>query len=129
LQGALEKRGLKFYLSRQTEAVLGETTVTGLRFKGGEEIPADLLIMAAGIRPNIALAKSAGIHCERGIVVNDTMQTYDPKIYSVGECVQHRGQTYGLVAPLFEQAKVAANHLADMAGCAMKARRFRPNLK
>ncbi|HZW86739.1 MAG TPA: FAD-dependent oxidoreductase, partial [Gallionella sp.] len=113
LQGALEKRGLKFYLSRQTEAVLGETTVTGLRFKGGEEIPADLLIMAAGIRPNIALAKSAGIHCERGIVVNDTMQTYDPKIYSVGECVQHRGQTYGLVAPLFEQAKVAANHLAE----------------
>ncbi len=113
LQGELEKRGLKFYLSRQTEAVLGETAVTGLRFKDGEEIPADLVIMAAGIRPNIALAKSAGIHCERGIVVNDTMQTYDPKIYSVGECVQHRGQTYGLVAPLFEQAKVAANHLAE----------------
>ena len=118
LKSALEKRGLKFYMSRQTEAVLGdviggEGKVTGLRFKDGEEIPADLVIMAAGIRPNIALAKSAGIHCERGIVVNDTMQTYDPKIYSVGECVQHRGQTYGLVAPLFEQAKVAANHLAE----------------
>jgi nitrite reductase (NADH) large subunit len=113
LKNALEKRGLKFYLSRQTEAILGESTVTGLRFKDGEEIPADLVIMAAGIRPNIALAKSAGIHCERGIVVNDTMQTYDPKIYSVGECVQHRGQVYGLVAPLFEQAKIAANHLAE----------------
>lgn len=112
LKEALEKRGLKFYLSRQSEAVLGEDRVTGLRFKDGEEIEADLLIMAAGIRPNIALAKSAGIHCERGIVVNDTMQTFDPKIYSVGECVQHRGQVYGLVAPLFEQAKVAANHLA-----------------
>ncbi|MFA6920993.1 MAG: nitrite reductase large subunit NirB [Gallionella sp.] len=112
LQAALEKRGLKFYLSRQTEAILGETAVTGLRFVDGEEIAADLVIMAAGIRPNIALAKSAGIHCERGIVVTDTMQTFDPKIYSVGECVQHRGQTYGLVAPLFEQAKVAANHLA-----------------
>lgn len=113
LKEALEKRGLKFYLSRQTEAILGDKEVTGLRFKGGEEIPADLVIMSAGIRPNIALAKSAGIHCERGIVVNDTMQTYDPKIYAVGECVQHRGQTYGLVAPLFEQARVAANHLAE----------------
>ncbi len=112
LKEALEKRGMKFYLSRQTEAILGETAVTGLRFKDGEEIGADLIVMSAGIRPNIALAKSAGIHCERGIVVSDTMQTYDPKIYSVGECVQHRGQTYGLVAPLFEQAKVAANHLA-----------------
>lgn len=112
LKAALEKRGLKFYLSRQTEAILGDDKVTGLRFKDGEEIEADLLIMAAGIRPNIALAKSAGIHCERGIVVSDTMQTYDPKIYSVGECVQHRGQVYGLVAPLFEQARVAANHLA-----------------
>ncbi len=113
LKKALEKRGLKFYLARQTESILGVDKVTGLRFKDGEEIEADLVVMAVGIRPNIALAKSAGIHCERGIVVNDTMQTYDPKIYSVGECVQHRGQTYGLVAPLFEQAKVAANHLAE----------------
>ncbi len=113
LKSALEKRGLKFYLSRQTEAILGDSRVTGVRFKDGEEIAADLVIMAAGIRPNIALARNARIHCERGIVVNDTMQTYDPKIYAVGECVQHRGQTYGLVAPLFEQAKVAANHLAE----------------
>ena len=113
LTEALEKRGLKFYLSRETEAILGDTEVTGLRFRDGEEIAADLIVMAVGIRPNIALAQAAGIYCERGIVVSDSMQTYDPKIYAVGECVQHRGQTYGLVAPLFEQAKVAANHLAE----------------
>ena len=113
LKAELEKRGLKFYLARQTESILGTDKVTGLRFKDGEEIEADLVVMSAGIHPNIALAKAAGIHCERGIVVSDAMQTYDPKIYSVGECVQHRGQTYGLVAPLFEQAKVAANHLAE----------------
>ena len=113
LQAELEKRGLKFFMARQTESILGTDKVTGLRFKDGEEIAADLVVMAVGIRPNIALAKSAGIHCERGIMVNDTLQTYDPKIYSVGECVQHRNQTYGLVAPLFEQAKVAANHLAE----------------
>jgi nitrite reductase (NADH) large subunit len=68
--------------------------------------------MAVGIRPNIELAKKAGLYCERGIVVSDTMQTYDGRIYAVGECVQHRRQTYGLVAPLFDQAKVCANHLA-----------------
>lgn len=113
LKAELEKRGLNFYLSRQTESILGTGKVTGLRFKDGEEIAADLVVMSAGIRPNIALAKASGIHCERGIVVSDAMQTYDPKIYAVGECVQHRGQTYGLVAPLFEQAKIAANHLAE----------------
>jgi nitrite reductase (NADH) large subunit len=77
------------------------------------QIPADLVVMAAGIRPNYALAEASGIYCNRGIVVNDTMQTYDPKVYAVGECVSHRGIAYGLVAPLFEQAKVAANHLAN----------------
>jgi nitrite reductase (NADH) large subunit len=69
-------------------------------------------VMAVGIRPNTELAESAGLHCNRGIVVNDTMQTFDPRIYSIGECAAHRGIAYGLVAPLFEQAKVCANHLA-----------------
>jgi len=78
----------------------------------GTEIPADLVVMAVGIKPNIELAKSAGLYCERGIVVNDTLQTYDPRVYAVGECVQHRGNLFGLVAPLFEQARVCANHLA-----------------
>ena len=114
LQKSLEDKGLKFLLQTQTEALIqGESgRVAAVRFKGGMQIPADLVVMAAGIRPNYALAEKSGIYCNRGIVVNDTMQTYDPKIYAVGECVSHRGIAYGLVAPLFEQAKVAANHLA-----------------
>ncbi|MDH5377317.1 MAG: nitrite reductase large subunit NirB, partial [Gammaproteobacteria bacterium] len=113
LQKTLEDKGLHFLMAHQTEAIVGEDKVKGVRFKNGLEIAADIVVMAVGIRPNFSLAQSAGIYCERGIVVNDTMQTYDPRVYSVGECVQHRGQTYGLVAPLFEQAKVAANHLAQ----------------
>ena len=114
LQKSLEDKGLKFLLQKQSEALLqGESgRVAAVRFKDGMQIPADLVVMAAGIRPNYALAEKSGIYCNRGIVVNDTMQTYDPKIYAVGECVSHRGIAYGLVAPLFEQAKVAANHLA-----------------
>ncbi|WP_234087369.1 nitrite reductase large subunit NirB [Azonexus sp. R2A61] len=114
LQQSLEAKGLKFLLQKQTEALIqGERgRVAAVRFKDGMQIPADLVVMAAGIRPNYALAEQSGIYCNRGIVVNDTMQTYDPKIYAVGECVSHRGIAYGLVAPLFEQAKVAANHLA-----------------
>jgi nitrite reductase (NADH) large subunit len=112
LKASLEERGMTFLMEHQTEEILGDDRVTGVRFKDGSEIDADLLVMAVGIKPNIELAKSAGLHCERGIVVNDTLQTFDPKIYAVGECVQHRGIAYGLVAPLFEQAKVCANHLA-----------------
>lgn len=114
LRKSLEDRGLTFRMQAQTEAILGDVKVQGVRFSDGSEIPADLVVMAVGIRPNIALAKKAGIHCERGIVVDDTMLTYDPRVYAVGECVQHRGQAYGLVAPLFEQAKVCANHLAHL---------------
>ncbi len=116
LQKSLEAKGLKFLLEQQTQSLLGdaEGRVKAIRFKDGTELPADLLVMAVGIRPNTALAESAGIHCNRGIVVNDTMQTYDPSVYAVGECVSHRGIAYGLVAPLFEMAKVCANHLARM---------------
>ncbi|HEX5126608.1 MAG TPA: nitrite reductase large subunit NirB [Rhodocyclaceae bacterium] len=114
LQQALEAKGMKFLLPKQTaELVQGESgRVAAVRFKDGDIIPADLVVMAAGIRPNTELAEKAGIHCNRGISVNDTLQTYDPRIYAVGECVNHRGTAYGLVAPLFEQAKVCANHLA-----------------
>lgn len=113
LQTSLEERGMKFLLEHSTAEILGQERVTGIRFKDGKEIPADLVVMAVGIKPNIELGKAAGLYCERGIVVSDTMQTItDPKIYAIGECVQHRGIAYGLVAPLFEQAKVAANHLA-----------------
>jgi nitrite reductase (NADH) large subunit len=114
LQTSLEARGLKFFLPKQTaEIVQGESgRVCAVRFKDGETIPADLVVMAVGVRPNFALAESAGLHCNRGIVVSDTMQTFDPRIYAVGECVSHRGIAYGLVAPLFEMAKVCATHLA-----------------
>ncbi|MFQ5488040.1 MAG: nitrite reductase large subunit NirB, partial [Gammaproteobacteria bacterium] len=114
LKRALEEKGLTFLMEAQTEALLGEEQVRAVRFKDGTEIPADIVVMAVGIRPNIELAKEAGLYCERGVLVNDTMQTYDPRIYAVGECIQHRGQTYGLVAPLFEMAKVCANHLAQL---------------
>lgn len=114
LRGGLEARGLTFLLQRQTEAILGgdDGRVRALRFTDGHEIPADLVVMAVGVRPNTELARSCGLHVDRGVVVSDTLQTYDPRIYAVGECASHRGTAYGLVAPLFEQAKVAANHLA-----------------
>ncbi|HMV19319.1 MAG TPA: nitrite reductase large subunit NirB, partial [Rhodocyclaceae bacterium] len=116
LQKALEEKGMKFKLNAQTaELVRGESgRVCAIKFKDGETLPADLVCMAAGIRPNVDLAEKAGIHCNRGIIVNDTLQTYDPAIYAVGECANHRGTAYGLVAPLFEQAKVCANHLAEI---------------
>ena len=116
LQKSLEDRGLKFLLPKHTAELLdnGEGRVCAVKFKDGEVIPADLVVMAAGIRPNTELAESAGIACNRGILVNDTMQTYDPRIYAIGECASHRGIAYGLVAPLFEQAKVCANHLAQL---------------
>ena len=116
LQKALQERGMAFLMQAQTEALLGNAAgrVQAVRFKDGSEIPADLVVMAVGIRPNTALAESMRLHVDRGIVVGDTMQpTPDPRIYAVGECAAHRGIAYGLVAPLFEQGRVAANHLAE----------------
>ena len=114
LQQSLQARGLDFLLAKQTEALLddGAGQVRGVRFADGQEIAADLVVMAAGIRPNTELASQCGLQVGRGVLVNDTLQTYDPRIYAVGECASHRGACYGLVAPLFEQARVAANHLA-----------------
>jgi len=112
LKKSLQAQGMNFMLKASTKEILGDGKVQGVKFEDGSELAADIVVMAVGIRPNIQLAKQIGLHCERGIVVNDTLQTFDPKIYSVGECVQHRGIAYGLVAPLFEMAKVCANHLA-----------------
>jgi len=114
LKAALERRGLRILLGAQTESILGEHKVEAVRFADGLEVPADLVVMAAGVRPNITLAREAGLYCERAIVVDDTLQTYDPRVYAVGECVQHRKATFGLVAPIWEQARVCAAHLA---GC------------
>ncbi len=119
LQKTLEAKGLAFKLKTQTAEIVGSDDggkagrVTAVRFKDGAEVAADLVVMAVGIRPNTDLAEAAGLYCNRGIVVNDTMQTYDPRVYAVGECVAHRGLAYGLVAPLFDMAKVCANHLGN----------------
>ncbi len=114
LQTSLEKKGLQFRLATQTaELVAGESgRVAAVRFRDGSTVSAELVVVAIGIRPNIAIAEQAGLYCNRGIVVSDTMQTYDPRIYAVGECANHRGIAYGLVAPLFDMATVCANHLA-----------------
>ena len=116
LQKSLEERGMKFLIGAQTQELVGgeDGRVKAIRFKDGSEVPADLLVMAVGIRPNTALAESMRLHVNRGIVVSDTMQTItDARIYAVGECAAHRGIAYGLVAPLFEQGKVLATHLAE----------------
>ncbi len=136
LQKSLEDRGLKFLMGAQTEALLpavrpelvegsaglrqaqpervGAERVGAIKFKDGTVLDTDLVVMAVGIRPNTELAEKMRLHCNKGIVVTDTLQTVtDARIYSVGECAAHRGIAYGLVAPLFEQAKVAANHLAQ----------------
>jgi nitrite reductase (NADH) large subunit len=116
LQRSLEARGMKFLIGAQTqELVAGDDgRVTCVRFKDGTELLADLVVMAVGIRPNTALAEGMRLHVNKGIVVSDTLQTVtDPRIYAVGECAAHRGIAYGLVAPLFEQGKVLANHLAE----------------
>lgn len=121
LQHSLQQRGIRFVLPAETEALLPAADsppdaprVGAVRLKDGQELPADLVVMAAGIRPHTALAESAGLLCRRGIVVSDTLQTVtDARIYAVGECAAHRGVAYGLVAPLFEQARVCATHLAQ----------------
>ena len=116
LQQSLEARGLQFRMNAQTSALIGNESgrVSKVEFKDGSHVLADLVVMAVGIRPNTQLAESMGLHVNRGIVVSDTLQTVtDPRIYAVGECAAHRGIAYGLVAPLFEQGKVLANHLAE----------------
>jgi nitrite reductase (NADH) large subunit len=112
LRASLERRGLRILLNRQTAAIEGKERVEAVRFDDGQTLPADLVVMAAGVRPNVELAKAAGLHLERAIVVDDTLQTYDPRVYAVGECVQHRRSTFGLVAPIWDQARVCAAHLA-----------------
>ncbi|MFP4975782.1 nitrite reductase large subunit NirB [Paenibacillus sp. CN-4] len=112
LQKELERQGMRFLLSRQSEAIMGGKRAKSLLFKDGSRIDADLVVMAVGIRPNTELAKRAGIEVNRGIVVDDYMQTSVPGIYAVGECAEHRGIAYGLVAPLYEQGAVLAKRLA-----------------
>ena len=122
LQRAIEDKGIQIQTLAQTSALLGqEGEVKKVQLQDGTEIDADLVVFAVGIRPNIELAEAAGLRCKRGVIVNDTMQTYDPSIYAVGECIEHRERTFGLVEPLWGQAFICASHLAEHGSLTFKA--------
>jgi nitrite reductase (NADH) large subunit len=112
LKSLVERKGIRVVLNANTARLHGETRVEGIELSDGRRIDADAVVFAAGIRPNIALAKEAGIPVNRGIVVDDVMQTGAPDIFALGECAEHRGICYGLVEPAYEQARVLARHLA-----------------
>ncbi len=113
LRATLERAGIRFRMEAETQAICGEHAVTGVRFSDGGAVECDLVVMAIGIRPDVSLARGCGLPIARGVLVDDVMQTFDPRIYAIGECVEHRGRTFGLVAPLFDQARVVANQLAE----------------
>ena len=112
LKTAVEARGIKVLNGANTKAILGHTKVEGVELADGSVIPASVVVMAVGIRPNVVLAKEAGLTVNRGIVVGDQMQTSDPNIFALGECAEHNNMVYGLVAPLYEMAGVLAKTLA-----------------
>lgn len=114
LKKDLEAQGMKFLMEKQTTEIHGDGRVEGITFSDGTSIECDLVVMAVGIRPNIDLAKNAGLNINRGIIVNDFMQTSIPTIYAVGECSEHNGITYGLVAPLYEQGIALADHITEI---------------
>lgn len=111
LAQTIEKLGIKYRTGTVTKELLGHLKVSGVKFGDGTEIPADMVVISAGIRPNSELAKECGIACDRAILVDDQLRTNDPAVFGVGECVQHNGTIYGLVAPLWEQTKVLARVL------------------
>lgn len=115
LKADLEAQGMKFLMQKATSKILGKSRVTGLAFKDGTQIETDLVVMAIGIKPEIELAQQANLPTGRGILVDDSMTTADPDIFAVGECAEHNGIAYGLVAPLYEQGKVLADRLCDIA--------------
>ncbi|MBC9977133.1 NAD(P)/FAD-dependent oxidoreductase [Bradyrhizobium campsiandrae] len=112
LKTLVERKGIRIMLNASTVRIHGARHVEAVELADGSRIAAEAVIFAAGIRPNVALAKEAGIAVNRGIVVNDVMQTASPDIYALGECAEHRGTCYGLVEPAYEQARVLARHLA-----------------
>ncbi|KAA9022661.1 nitrite reductase large subunit NirB [Niallia endozanthoxylica] len=114
LRKELEKQGMNFLLRKQTQEIFGENRVEGLRFSDGEEIKADLVVMAVGIKPNTSIAVESGIPVNRGILVNDYMETEISNVFAVGECAEHRGMVYGLVAPLYEQGKALAGKICSV---------------
>ena len=121
LKRRIENLGIRVMCPKQTAALTGNGKVEGLRFSGGDEIDAELVVIATGIRPNAQLAREAGLEVNNGIIVNDFMETSDPSIFAVGECTEHRGQTFGLVAPLFDQARVLAARISGRSGSGFSA--------
>jgi NAD(P)H-nitrite reductase large subunit len=114
LQKTIEKLGIKVRVKTNTTELRGYTQVESVKFADGTEQPADMVVISAGIRPNVDLAKECGLKCDRAIVVDDQLRTNDPYVFGVGECVQHRSMIYGLVAPLWEQTKVLAKVLTEV---------------
>jgi nitrite reductase (NADH) large subunit len=117
LKSLVERKGIQVLLNANTARIHGDAHVEGVELADGRRIEAEAVIFAAGIRPNVALAKDAGIAVNRGILVDDTLQTGTPDIYAIGECAEHCGICYGLVEPAYEQARVLAQHLAGNAAC------------
>lgn len=113
LRQKLEAMGLEFRLGARAVAIVGDDEVEGVRFADGSVLDADLVVVSCGIQPNVDEARAAGLDVDRGIVVDDQLRTSDPEIFAVGECAQHRGRVYGLVDPIYEQARVLADHLSD----------------
>jgi nitrite reductase (NADH) large subunit len=123
LAADLAARGIRIITNANTTALLGEGRVEALRLADGEELPADLVVMAAGVRPNVTLARSCGLAVGRGVKVDDRMRTSEPDVYAVGECVEHRGEVFGLVAPIWDMAKVCADAITGAADT-----EYRPSL-
>ena len=117
LKTLVERKGIEVLLNANTARLHGETCVEGVELSDGRRIDADAAIFAAGIRPNVALAKEAGISVNRGIVIDDQLQTSAVDIFALGECAEHRGVCYGLVEPAYEQARVLARHLTGNNAC------------
>jgi nitrite reductase (NADH) large subunit len=114
LRNTLTKMGVQVHLEKATSEVLGDDRVTGVRFADGSELAADMIVVSAGIRANSGLARESGLETQRGIIVNDDLSTKtDPAVFAIGECAQHRGTVYGLVAPAWEQAKTLADKLTS----------------
>ncbi|MCF3947508.1 nitrite reductase large subunit NirB [Acidiphilium iwatense] len=116
LERALTARGMTILTATETAAFVGDEQVRAVRLKDGTEIEADLVVMAVGIRPNAGLARAVGLTCNRGVIVDDWMRTSDPEIFAIGECVEHDGEVFGLVAPIWEMAKIAANAMTGNQG-------------
>jgi len=121
--------GVRVRLDAVTSEVVGTRRVEGIRLEDGTEIPADLLVIACGVRPNPDLAAAAGLTVNRGIVVDDEMRTSDPDIFAIGDCAEHRGTVYGLVAPAWEQARVAAEVISGVQGARYEGSRLVTRLK